>query len=122
MRAFVLCQAALASAQMIFDTRYALTFSPTTISASRYPPYGQIEVTKFPVGPSYQQLYDDALHYLQGPLTDSVHRVTYRNSTHDQNIIDIMHTEISTVTAGLTEKLGTEPEYAAIFRPIPRAC
>lgn len=99
------------------DPRYGLTFSPTTISASRYNASALLEITAFPVGRAYRQHYDNALRSLYASPVDSnlEHREAYAKT--DQDVIMMIREEVAKVTDGLIERRGHEPEYAAVFLP-----
>jgi uncharacterized protein RhaS with RHS repeats len=61
---FAFARSISASTQDSLATGYVLTFSPTTISATRYNGSGSLETFKFSAGREYQHYYSNVLRNL----------------------------------------------------------
>ncbi|KAF2123917.1 hypothetical protein P153DRAFT_303421 [Dothidotthia symphoricarpi CBS 119687] len=104
----ILARYANADKENNLESPFGLTFSPTTIFASRLNASGSIEITRYPVSPEYQVYYEDAVytHGLQG------------DKTHDAKSVASMFDHIiSLVTKSLSSQLGHKPEYSTLFLP-----
>jgi hypothetical protein len=90
---------------------FGLSFSPTTITASRIDSTGSIELIKYPVNPGYKAYYHDAIHAkgLSAPENDDPQLQADRRS--------MFHHLITPFINSLTKQLGHEPEFASIFLP-----
>jgi hypothetical protein len=122
--AIALFSAAVALAQEInttalanLETSYALTFSPSTILASRFNASGGIETTTFKASLEYQQYYQENLQSLKTSLPAWVQPKNVHKSTPNQKNIAILCDNVEFVTGRLTEIWGLYPDYAAVFLP-----
>lgn len=99
--------AAISSTQ---ESPYGLTFTPSTLVASRFNASGSIELARLPLGSDYHTLYQNSVQSFDQP-------------DHDEKIEDKNHTEsifrnaITLLTEQLRKQLGYSPEYAAFFFP-----
>ncbi|CAO2658226.1 Nn.00g059490.m01.CDS01 [Neocucurbitaria sp. VM-36] len=91
------------------ESPFGLTFTPTTVIASRFNASGSVELTKWRLGTEYQKYYQDAASNF-----DPQERETYdlKNST-----IALFQEAATPITESLSKRLGKKPEYAAIFVP-----
>jgi hypothetical protein len=89
------------------SSRFGLTFSPSTITASRFNSSGSVELTKFPTSPEYQSYYRDAVQQYQ----------MSHNAITKFDPISIFHDSIKPVNKALRKQLGRAPDYAVIFLP-----
>ncbi|KAH7384460.1 hypothetical protein BKA66DRAFT_462239 [Pyrenochaeta sp. MPI-SDFR-AT-0127] len=89
------------------ESRFGLSFSPTTVIASRFNSSGSIELTEFSASSEYQTYYRGAVHKLH--VSD--------HDIDEANVKSIFHQTISPITESLNEQIGHVPEYAALFLP-----
>jgi hypothetical protein len=89
------------------SSRFGLSFSPSTITASRFNSSGSIELTKFPASPEYQSYYRDAVQQFQ----------VSHNTITKFDPASIFHNSIKPVNDALRKQLRHAPEYAVIFLP-----
>jgi hypothetical protein len=95
------------SPNLAIESRFGVSFSPTTITASRFNSSGSTELTAVPASSDYQAHYRGVVHSLQGlpHHSDAI------------NITSVFRDAIRPVTENLVEQLGHAPEYAALFLP-----
>jgi hypothetical protein len=91
----------------LFETRFGLSFSATTVTASRFNATGSIELTVFPASPGYQTLYRDAVRKFQESAIE----------VYQTDITSIFENDIQQITNSLNNQLGHRPEYATVFLP-----
>jgi hypothetical protein len=91
----------------LFETRFGLSFSATTVTASRFNATGSIELTVFPASPGYQTLYRDAVRKFQESAIE----------VDQADITSIFENDIQPITNSLNNQLGHRPEYATVFLP-----
>jgi hypothetical protein len=122
--AFVLFLTAAALTQDIngtthanLETSYALTFSRSTISASRFNASGDIETTTFKASLEYQQYYYKTLQSPKTLVPAWMRPKQDDQTTPRQKNIEILRDNVEFVTTGLTEIWGLYPDYAAVFLP-----
>ncbi|KAH3999425.1 hypothetical protein HBH98_087720 [Parastagonospora nodorum] len=89
------------------ESRFGLSFSPTTIIASRFNAIGSIELHSFPASASYQEYYQEAVEK-DHALSDDFDEARVK-SIFESNVIPI--------NTSLTEQLGHTPEFATLFTP-----
>jgi hypothetical protein len=104
---FITASCSSASTNDTLESWFALTFTPTSILASRINASGSIEVTKHAASLEYQAYYYSTIR---------LHDTCLRHSPEDRTIItSIFRRTIAPVTESLGKQLGHAPDYAAIF-------
>lgn len=104
----LLSQCLFAGMSSAFECRYGLSFSSTTIVASRFNSTESIELTAIPASSGYRNLYTQAV---------------YRYQTSDDVIIDevsvefIFESTVVPIIDILTKQTGQAPEIATLFLP-----
>lgn len=88
---------------------FALSISPTTISASRLDSSGSVEVLTYPVSPEYMRYY----HEIATQMSPDSQGASWSESETNP----IFQHLIALVTEDLQQRLGYELQYAAIFAP-----
>jgi hypothetical protein len=104
---FSLFKCISASMSTALESRYGLSFSSTTIVASRFNSTGAIELTTFPASPEYRALYIQVVHH-------------YQVSSHDVDEGDMKSTfeaSVGPIIEDLTKQTGHAPEIATLFLP-----
>lgn len=89
------------------ESPFGITFTPTTVIASRINISGNIEIFKHPLGSGYQAVYQDALMAFETP----------EFGIRDLSSVQVFRAAIKPITEGLSERLGHPPEYKALFVP-----
>jgi hypothetical protein len=89
------------------SSRFGLSFTPSTIIASRFNSSGSVELSVFPTSPEYQSYYLDAVDKFP-PSRQAI-------TKHDA--VSIFHNSIAPVTEALRKQIGHAPAYAVIFLP-----
>lgn len=92
------------------ESPYGLTFTPTTVVASRFNASGSIELTKYPLGPEYLESYRIAVQEFDNPTKD--YQISDRAAAET-----LFRSAITPLTEVLSRQLGYAPEYAALFFP-----
>jgi hypothetical protein len=106
---FISATCSSASTNDTLESWFALTFTPTSILASRFNASGDIEVTKHPASLEYQAYYHD---------TTRLYDTCNRHSPNDRTTTTSkFRRAIAPVTESLGKQLGHTPDYAAIFLP-----
>ena len=93
------------------ESPFAITFTQTTVIASRYNASGSVELTKQPLSLEYQEYYRDAVRHFDAHNESDEPRET-KSSTEF-----MFHDAVVPVTESLSRQLGYTPEYAAFFVP-----
>jgi hypothetical protein len=91
------------------ESWFSLTFTPTSILASRFNAFGSVEINKHPASLESQAHYHEALR-MYG--IQSTYEATDREVT-----TSIFRQAIAPIAEGMSVQLGHTPEYAAIFLP-----
>jgi hypothetical protein len=105
-----------ASTQDSLATGYVLTFSSTTISATRYNDSGSLETFKFSTGREYQHYYSNVLRNLISRTSYPKDHIAYYRWTARENEVAIFHHEAATINTTLSQ-LGHSLYYAAVMLP-----
>lgn len=92
------------------ESPYGLTFTPSTLVASRFNASGSIELAVSPLGSDYHTFYQNAVQRFDQPSHDE--QFGDRNQTES-----IFQNAIKPLTEQLREQLGYTPEYTAFFFP-----
>jgi hypothetical protein len=89
------------------ESRFGLSFGPTTIIASRINSSNTIELTKFAASSEYCAFYGEAVRRFNVSKTD----------VDDASARSIFEESIKPITEALTKRLGEAPEYSALYAP-----
>jgi hypothetical protein len=89
------------------ESRFSLSFSPTTITASRFNSSGSIELITSPASSAYQKYYRDSAQ-----KTGVSH-----HDVHEADIKALFQHAIGPITETLSKQIGHVPEYASLFLP-----
>lgn len=100
-----------------FETPYGLSFSPTTVSASRFNALGLLEVSTFSATLDYQLYFNESLRNLRDSGVKPRRDDAYYESVAYQDIVGLLSREVDAVTADLTRQLAREPEYVVVTLP-----
>jgi hypothetical protein len=103
----ILVQSAYTGTASTLETRFGLSFSATTVTASRFNTAGSIEMTVFPASPDYQTFYRDAVRKFQKSAIE----------VDKADIRSMFEHDIQPITESLNIQLGHQPEYATVFLP-----
>lgn len=95
-----------------FESRYGLSFSSTTIVASRVNSTDSIELTAFPASSDYRNLYTQAVYRYQ--TSDDV--------IDEVNVESIFESTVAPMIDILTKQLEQAPEIATLFLPSIIGC
>jgi hypothetical protein len=87
---------------------FGLTFSPTTIFASRFNALGSIEITRYPASSDYQKYYHDAVNNFESET---------EIDKPEADVKAMFHDAFAFVTESLSEQLGHDPEFSSLFIP-----
>jgi hypothetical protein len=96
-----------ATTQSTLETHFGLSFSATTVTASRFNVTGSIELSVFPASTDYQTFYRDAVRKFQESGID----------VDQADITSMFEHDIQPITKSLNNQLGYQPEYATVFLP-----
>jgi hypothetical protein len=96
-----------ATTQSTLETRFGLSFSATTVTASRFNATGSIELSVFPASTDYQTFYRDAVRKFQESGID----------VDQADITSVFEHDIQPIPKSLNNQLGYQPEYATVFLP-----
>jgi len=86
------------------ETRFGLTFTPTTIIASRFVSANIVNLTKFPTTAAYRDFYLHEVYATGASLRD----------TNDADFRSIANEAIRPLVDSLTEQLGYAAEFTAL--------
>jgi hypothetical protein len=106
---FITASCTITSMNDTLESWFALTFTPTSILASRFNASGHIEVTRHPASLEYQAYYQDTIRLYD---TCTRHSPEERTTT-----TSIFRRAIAPITESLGKQLGHTPDYATIFLP-----
>jgi hypothetical protein len=104
---YLLAHGALAIRNDDLASYFGLTFSPTTIIASRINSSGSVELTKFPTSDEYKSYYKDAVQKLASPVDDI--------EQPQAQVQTMFRQAFTSVTESLKTQLGHEPHVASLF-------
>jgi len=97
---------------------FALTFTPTSIFASRLNASGSIEVTKHPASLAWQTYYHNAIRDFGLSQTPTYqHHHLYEDTAAQEEFISWFRDAVAPVTETLTQQLGHAPYYSAVIVP-----
>jgi hypothetical protein len=88
---------------------FGLSFSPTTVIASRINAADSFELTKFPVSSAYKSLYHDAIRHYDTPVLEDPQR--------QANLQSMFYHITTSVIESLSSRLGHQPDFASLFLP-----
>lgn len=92
------------------ESPFGLTFTSTTVIASRFDASGSIEITKHSLKSEYYEYYKSALVHFDAQVGTKL--------VHDMNEIKSLFQEaVLPLTEKLSDRLGHVPEYSAMFVP-----
>jgi hypothetical protein len=92
------------------ESPYGLTFTPTTVIASRFNASGSVELTKAPLGSTYREFYQHAVRNFEMSIDNDP-------PIDKSEIASLFRTAVVPLTEHLRNKLGHTPEFAALFFP-----
>lgn len=96
------------------ESPFGLTFTPTTIIASRFNVSGGLAKTKAPLGLDYQKLYQNAVRLFNADTKEPYEDYDTSNISAAESIF---HEAMTPITELLIKQLGHAPEYAALSWP-----
>ncbi|KAF2029127.1 hypothetical protein EK21DRAFT_68303 [Setomelanomma holmii] len=104
---FLISPCVFAGTSLSLESRFAVSFSPTTIIASRFNTSVFIELSTFLAPSKYETYHRNIAHSYPAQSQDF----------DEVNVASIFQHAIRPVAESLTEQLGREPEYASLFLP-----
>ena len=101
------------------ESPFGLTFSPSTVFASRYNSSGSIEIFRFPIpqDSAYHAYHRKAIQNTNTKSNARLDGQTYYTSPTHLAATSMFKALIDPVTASLKETLGHAPEYYTLFVP-----